>query len=216
MYISGMVSRADPEAVVRELGDKVVGALVHAVGVAKNYLHEYRRQHPDWAAGNAPRTLASLIHDWMWTDLKQQLETLPQVNLIDRHPTREITVRVDSDERLSYRLRMKLHHRDGRTSSYQTQSVIDFELQGVTPTFPGFGETRLEAGYEWDPETRSMGAPVSSLRDGRDKIIWVHPLMGQGELGDGAVTLPVTSGPTLPTLDVPPAGSDGQTGTERS
>jgi len=32
----------------------------------------------------------------MWTDLKQQLETLPQVNLIDRHPTREITVRVDS------------------------------------------------------------------------------------------------------------------------
>jgi hypothetical protein len=45
----GMISRSDPEVVVSELGDKVVGALVHAVRIAKHHLHEYRRQHPDWA-----------------------------------------------------------------------------------------------------------------------------------------------------------------------
>lgn len=60
-----------------------------------------------------------------------------------------------------------------------------------------------------------MGAPVISLRDGRDKIIWVHPLVGQGKVGDGTATLPVTPGPTLPTLDVPSTGPDDQTGTER-
>lgn len=214
---SGMISQPGPDEVVNELGDKVVGAVLHAVEVAKEQFLKYRREHPDWAADNAPRTLASLIHDWMWTALKQQLDELPHVNLIDRHPTREIAVQVQSEERLSYLLRVKLHHPDGRTSSYQTQSVIDFELQGVRPTFPGFGETRLQAGYEWDKETRTMGDPVISLRDGRDKIIWVHSLAEQEDDADGGtVTRPPKPGPTLPTLDVSAVESDDSTGTEET
>lgn len=186
----GMISQTEPDDVVNELGDKVVGAIVHAVEVAKEQYLQYRRQHPDWAADNAPRTLADLIHDWMWADLKQQLDELPHVNLIDQNSTREIVVQVQSEERLSYRFRVKLHHLDGRTSNYQTQSVIDFDRQDIKPTLPRCGETRLKAGYEWDKETRTMGDPVISLRDGRDKIIWVHPLAEQGEAYGGTVTRP--------------------------
>ena len=107
---------------------------------------------------------------------------LPHVNLIDEDPRREIAVQVNSADRLSYLLRLKLHHLDGRTSSYQTQTVIDFELQkGVTQTFPSYEEVRLEAGYAWDAKTRTMGAPVISLRHGRNRVIWVHQLSpGQG------------------------------------
>ena len=74
-------------------------------------------EHPDWAADNAARTIADLIHDWMWTDLKQQLDSLPHVNLIDQDPRREIAVRVHSEDRLFYLLRIKLHHLDGRPAA---------------------------------------------------------------------------------------------------
>jgi hypothetical protein len=211
-----MISHPEPEAVVSELGDKVVDAIVHAVKVAKEKFHQYRQQHPDWAADNAARTLADMIHDWMWSDVKQQLDSLPHVNLIDKDPKREIAVQVHSDERLSYLLRIKLHHLDGRTSSYQTQSVIDFELQGDTQTFPGWGEVRLEAGYEWDARTRMMGAPVLSLRHGRNNVIWVHELPDRGATAGGVVSRPAEPGPTPPVVQVPGRESDDQTGTEQT
>jgi hypothetical protein len=211
---SGMISHPSPEAVVSELGDKVVDAIVHAVNVAKEEYADYRQKHPDWAADNAARTTADLIHDWMWTDLKQQLDLLPHVNLIDQDPLREIGVRVESEDRLSYLLRIKLHHLDGRTSSYQTQTVMDFDLQGVNETFQGWGEVRLYAGYEWEKDTRTMGAPVISLRDGRNKIIWVHELPDQGGSAGATVSRPTRPGaPTLPVVDVPGRNSEEQTGT---
>ena len=198
-----MFSHPNPETVVRELGDKVVDAIVHAVRAAKEEFASYREQHPGWAADNAARTIAGLIHDWMWTDLRQQLDSLPHVNLIDQDPTREIAVQVHSEERLSYLLRVKLHHLDGSTSSYQTQTVIDFEMQGSSETFPGWGEVRLEAGYEWDKDTRTMGEPVISLRHGRNKIIWVHQLPDRGALAGGMVPLPAAPRPPQPVVDVP-------------
>jgi hypothetical protein len=211
---SGMISHPSPEAVVSELGDKVVDAIVHAVKVAKEKFARYREQHPDWAADNAARTIADLIHDWMWTDVKQQLDLLPHVNLIDKDPRREIAVRVHSEERLSYLLRIKLHHLDGRTSSYQTQTVMDFELQEVNETFPGWGEVRLEAGYEWEKDTRTMGAPVISLRHGRNRIIWVHQLPEQGGSAGATVSRPAGPGaPTLPGVEVPGRDSEEQAGT---
>jgi hypothetical protein len=210
-----MISQPTPEAVVSELGDKVVDAIVHAVNVGKEKFALYRKQHPDWAADNAARTIADLIHDWMWADVKQQLDSLPHVNLVDKDPRREIAVQVHSEERLSYLLRIKLHHLDGQTSSYQTQTVIDFEMQGVNETFPGWGEVRLEAGYEWDKNTRTMGAPVISLRNGRNKILWVHQLPDAGAPSAGAtVSRPTGPGtPTLPAVEVPGRDSEEQTGT---
>ena len=201
---------------VSELGDKVV-AIVHAVNVAKKEFQQYRRQHPDWAGDNAARTLADMIHDWMWSDVKQQLDSLPHVSLTDKDPKREIAVQVHSPDRLSYLLRIKLHHLDGRTSSYQTQSVMDFELQGATETFPGWGEVRLEAGYEWDKNTRTMGAPVLSLRHGRNNVIWVHQLPDRDVSGAGdIVSPPAEPGPTPPVVEVPAREPDDQTETEQT
>ncbi len=211
-----MISHPTPEDVVSELGDKVIGAIVHAVKSAKKEFREYRQQHPGWAADNAARTLAGMIHDWMWTDLNQQLDSLPHVYLTDQDPKREIAVQVHSEERLNYLLRIKLHHLDGRTSSYQTQTVIDFEMQGVNQTFPGLGEVRLEAGYEWDKDTRTIGAPVLSLRHGRNKLIWVHELPDQDETGGTAVTRPAEPGPTPPTVDVPGRESNKETGSDQT
>ncbi len=34
-----------------------------------------------------------MIHDWIWTELRQQLELLTQVNMIDKDWRREIAVR---------------------------------------------------------------------------------------------------------------------------
>src|SRR5262249_37962556 len=124
------------------------------------------------------------------------------VTIIDSDPRRELAIRVESEERLSYLLRLKRHHLDGSTSSYQTQTVIDFELQGSNQAFPGFGEVRLEAGYEWDVETRTMGGPLITLRDGRDNVLWTLPLTLYTGAGGGTVTQPTTHGPVLPTVDV--------------
>jgi hypothetical protein len=201
----GMISHPSPEAVVSELGDKVIDAIVQAVAVAKDEFELYRKQHPAWAAENAARTIAGMIHDWMWAELKQQLDLLPHVNMIDKDPRREIGVQVHSPDRLSYLMRIKLHHLDGRTSSYQTQTVIDFELQGQNQTFPGWGEVRLEAGYEWDKDARAMGAPVISLRDGRNKIVWVHELPDQSappQTGGNVASPPSKPGPAAPVVEV--------------
>lgn len=214
---SGMISLPDPEEVLNELGDKVIDAIVHAVGFAKEEFAHYRRQHPAWAAENAARTLADMIHDWMWSDVKQQLDSLSHVNLIDKDPRREIAVRVQSPDRLSYLLRIKLHHLDGRTSSYQTQTVIDFELQGMTQTFPGWGEVRLEAGYEWDKDMRTIGEPVLSLRHGRNKVIWVCqlPYRAAPPEDGGVLVPPVKPGPTPPVVEAPEHDA-GETATEQT
>lgn len=209
-----MISHPDPNTVVTELGDEVVGAIVHAVKVAKEEFNKYRQLHPDWAANAAPRTLASTIHDWMWTDLQRQLEQAPHVHFIDHHPRREIAVQVESPDRLSYLLRIKLHHLDGRTSSYQTQTVMDFELQRPSGTLPGLDRTHLEAGYEWDKDARTMGAPVISLRDGR-AAVWVHQLPEQDEEDGGTVVHPTQPQPTLPDVDVR-AEDDDTAGTEQT
>lgn len=119
---------------------------------------------------------------------------------------------------ISYTISLDVtHHLDGRTSSYQTQTVIDFELQGVTQTFPGYGEVRLEASYEWDAKTRTMGAPVISLRHGRNRVIWAHQLPpGQGGAAGGTVPAPTVSGPALPVVEVAERESDDRTGTDQT
>lgn len=213
---SGMISRPSPEEVTAEIGDKVIDALRLGVSRAKEQFREYQQQHPDWLANNAKRTVADLIHDWMWAAVVAALttvskhpaseadETTPHVTIIDRDPLRELSIRVESEHRLSYLIRLKRHHMDGATSSYQPQTVIDFELQGRNQTFPGFGEVRLEAGYEWDEETRAIGTALITLRDGRNNVIWTLPLSPDaGSAADGVVTRPTTPEPVPPVVGVP-------------
>ncbi|WP_064745374.1 hypothetical protein [Pseudonocardia acaciae] len=197
-----MIPHPSPEDVKAELGDKVLDAVSLGVAHAKEQFGIYQQQHPDWLASNTKRTVASLIHDWMWAAVAKALDEAPHVVIIDRDPVRELAIRVESEHRLSYLLRLKRHHLDGSTSSYQTQTVIDFELQGPNQTFPGYGEVRLEAGYEWDADTRAMGGPLITLRDGRDNVLWTLPLTPHTGIGGGTVTQPTTPGPVLPSISL--------------
>ena len=197
-----MISHPSPDDVVTELDDKVIDAVRLGVAHAKEQFRIYQLEHPDWLAGNAKRTVANLIHDWMWAAVIAELDEAPHVRIIDKDPRRELAIRVESEERLSYLLRLKRHHLDGSTSSYQTQTVIDFELQGPNETFPGYGEVRVEAGYEWDVETRTIGGPLITLRDGRDNVLWTLPLTPHTGAGDGTVTRPTTPEPVLPSVGV--------------
>jgi hypothetical protein len=211
-----MNSHPAMEAVVDELGDKVIAGLARSARHGKQQYRIYCEMHPDWLAINTPRTVACLLHDWMWSELERQFGALEHISLIDNNVKREILVQVESPHRLFYRVRMKRHHLDGRTSSYRTQTVIDFETQGGTQSFPGLDECRLEAGYEWDLATRSVGAGVLTLRDGQDNVLWTYQLPDEpGEAG-GSVAYPTVPGPKLPTVDVDgvsahmrkPTGSD--------
>lgn len=198
-----MISHPSPDEAAAELGDKVLDAVRSGVAHAKEQFRIYQQDHGDWLASNAKRTVANLIHDWMWTAVCNALDDAPHVTIVDSDPRRELSVRVESEHRLSYLMRLKRHHLDGSTSSYQTQTVIDFELQGVNDTFPGFGEVRLEAGYEWDDETRAIGTALVTLRDGRNNVIWTLPLLQQPAGGVGTVTQPTKPTPVLPAIEVP-------------
>jgi len=108
------------------------------------------------------------------------------VALNDREPTREIGVG------LEYRLRVK-RHRDRRVRSYPTPTFLDFQLQGAQLMFPGMAEVRLNVGYGWDEETRSISRPVMSLPHGAD-VVWYEAL--------GAVE-PEVAEPLRPEVDQP-------------
>jgi len=73
----------------------------------------------------------------------------------------------------------------------------------------------LEAGYEWNKDTRTVGAAVISLRDGRDNIIWVHPLPAP-EAKDDKVTRPMVPGPTSPTVGIQGVATDEQAGSDQT
>lgn len=67
---------------------------------------------------------------------------------------------------------------------------------------------------ELEKDTRTMGAPVISLRHGRNKIIWVHQLPEQGGSAGATLSRPAGPGaPTLPGVEVPGRDSEEQAGT---
>ncbi len=60
-------------------------------------------------------------------------------------------------------------------STFLTQGALDF-LEQQPMALDGLDEIRLITGYRWDPELREIGAAVISLRDGSDRVIWMHDL----------------------------------------
>ena len=156
------------EQVRAGVGDKVIGAVSLSVADAKDRLAVYRRTLPDHAAEHSQRGLANMINDWLWASIRRSLGPVANVALNDREPTREIGVG------LEYRLRVK-RHRDRRVRSYPTQTFLDFQLQGPQLAFPGMTEVRLNVGYSWDADTRSISGPVISLPHG-DDVVWYETL----------------------------------------
>ncbi|HEY9472503.1 MAG TPA: hypothetical protein VIS06_01495 [Mycobacteriales bacterium] len=194
-----MFSYPSSAEVFTELGDKVLGAFGRAVVEAADDLRKYRVAFPAWVADHSERGLANWIHDRLWAQASKTLGAIPGVEVSTGEPTREVTVG------LRYRLRMKRHDEVGAVSTYPTQTALEFNLQGIQQAFPNMEEVRLTVGYLWDPENRTIGAAVLSLRDGLDKVVWFEPLPDLGtSAGQTEQPTPVrpVSGPSTPTVDV--------------
>ncbi len=195
-----MQSYPSRSEVIDVLGSKIVSALNDAVRRAEVDFEEYRRLHPGWAARHTERTLANLIHDHFWHHLLLLLDEVDGVMFVDEEPTREMWVGAN------YRVRLKRHNDYDKVSSYPTQAALEFFRQpGAQPTLEGLERVHLCAGYQWDRETRSMGAAVLSLRDGQDNVIWLEELAPPAEGGAVGTSMPPLPIPPSPSID---AGTD--------
>lgn len=174
-----MISYPDPDAVLADLGDKVVGALAGAVVGAQRDLAVYRSTLPELAASHGPRGLANWIHDQMWRHVVAALDEHPAVELVEAGATREVIV---GDR---FRIRVKRHGADGSTSSYATPTALDFMAQPQAQ-LPGLEVLNLTAGYEWDEDALEIVRAVLSLRDGPGKAVWLISL-DDGDTGFGRV-----------------------------
>lgn len=118
--------------------------------------------------------------------------------------TREVLV---SDK---YRLRIKRHHLDGMVSTYPTQTALEF-LEQPTGQLPGLEQVHLIAGYEWDRDERRIVRPVLSLRDSKDKIIWLAELPEDASGTASVIDLPPSGDPSGPEIVLgPDLGGEGR------
>ncbi len=197
---------SSPEQVLDDLGNKVAQGLALMVARTRADLDLYRRTFPGWVADSTDRGLLNWCHDRAWAHAVRIFDGVREVSFVDRPPTRELYVGT------RYRMRVKKHDIEGGISTFLTQGALDF-LEQEPATLDGLEEIRLIAGYGWDPELRAVGAAVVSLRDGHDRVIWMHEL-DEPAGGVVATTPPIlpTTGPQLPQI----AMSDGAGHEQRS
>jgi len=189
------------EEVLDEIGEKPVEAFARSVRLARRDLGSYRDFSPQWVADHSERGLANWISDRLWAHLAELAEPVSDMTVFEKGPLRELIVG------LNHRFRFKRHDDAGSVASFPTAGFLEFATQ-PSAQLPGLEETRLIAGYDWNKDSRDMGAAVMSLRDGKDNVIWKEPLPdvgGQaGEEGTGPVPVlsPTRSGPSAPTVAV--------------
>ncbi|MBM7367458.1 hypothetical protein [Gordonia hydrophobica] len=185
-----MKSAYESEAVLADLGSKVVDGIAVAVRDTRTDFTTYREQHPTWVAEHSERGLANWIHDRLWAHLQRQLEHLDDCFFDNDEPERHFRVGT------RYHFRAKRHSEDGAVATYPTQGALEFMEQELF--IDGMEEVRLLGGYTWDREERAILQPVITLRDSRDNVIWLEALI---EPTSGVAATPLTPvDPTLPTL----------------
>ncbi len=141
------------------------------------------------------RCLANLIHDRMWAHMLG-LGDENDVTMHESGVTREIVVG-------QIRLRLKRHNLGDRVSNYPTQTALEFWVQRREGILPGMEEITLAAGYRWHTDTKAIGAPVISYRDGRENVIWAMELGGGAfEGGVTPITWSPLGTPDLPIVDI--------------
>lgn len=173
--VSGMKSHPDSGAVLPDLGDKVLGAIVEAVSATRDDLERYNQEFPDFVADHSQRCLANWIHDRLWRQLVARLDGQPHVRIVDKEPTREIIV--DGASYGQYRIRVKRHRgRKGAVATYPTRAAISFMHQLQLDIFDDLPIHHLIVGYEWDHRLHVIVRPVLSLRDGIANVIWLEAL----------------------------------------
>jgi hypothetical protein len=200
-----MKSYPSSQQVLEDLGDKVVDGLALAFARTRTDLREYRSDRPHFAATSSERGLANWIHDRYWSHLAGLLGDAPDVIVVDKEPLREVCVGV------RYRIRIKRHQQDGSVSTYPTQTALEFLTQDGQTALSGLEEVKLVGGYSWNRDSRDLVAPVISLRDGADKVIWSVELPTAGDEEGGArVVRPEDPSPKQPTISLPTAALDDE------
>ena len=111
------------QEVLDEIGGKAAAAFVLSVKRTKADLRAYRETFPQWVADHSDRGLANWIHDRLWAHLKTLADQVPDMDIIEKGPTREIAVG------LNYRLRFKRHDEVGDIASYPTETFLEFVAQ---------------------------------------------------------------------------------------
>lgn len=208
---SGMFSAPYPtdDEVVTELGDKFLSALVTAVRGARSDINDMREWRPSWFPVMHSRVLSNLIHDRIWARLVADINNDPDTRIIEKGAAREVMIG------LHLRLRVKRHHSGDRISTYPTRTAIEFWQQSTNNHIPGLEEVRIAVGYRWDREIRKVGAPLLSLRDGKENIIWAVEL---DEPAEGVAVTWTPIEPTLPSIELGDIGdetdNEGATGNE--
>lgn len=200
-----MFSPRDSVAVLDEVGDKFLGALVRAMGAASRDYQEFRTWRPEWVAGMFEREVAGIIHTRLWAHLGSELDGVENVTLHAAEPNREISI-VTPLGRL-YRLRAKRHSDRDRISSYPTASDQRFWGEPVA-AFEEMDAICLAVGYRWDAEARAIGDAVVSYREGKNRVVWAY-VVEQGAAGNAATPIvrsPIE--PTLPMIDLLTATED--------
>jgi hypothetical protein len=192
-----MISRTDNpfdmEALLDQLGDKVTGAVAAAVVEVRADLALYRAEHPGWASSDSERGLANWINDRLWDHLVRLLDGVDVVAIGERGSTRELIVR----DRI--RIRVKRHDMNGAIATYPTRTALSFYKQSCQLVlFDGLPEVYLAVGYVWERESREIGVPVVSLRDGVDNLVWMHELP-QPPM-ESVVSMPPVSDAPAPTV----------------
>lgn len=206
--ISGM--KQTTFRIVRDdIGDKPIQAFATCVAAARSDLTVYRETFPTWVVESSERGLANWINDRMWAHLIRLVDGEDGVALIEKGVTREVVIGIN------YRFRLKRHDAVGMVASYDTPTFIEWCSQddggGV---LPGMEETRLIAGYVWDRNLREIGAPVISMRDGKEEILWIEEL--EEPVASGGVVAPRPAQPTPPTPTIGVSDEIGQRTEESS
>lgn len=194
-----------PQEVSNELGDKIIHGLSSVITGAATDLAEYRRVLPGAVSRASSRGLANWIHDAMRARALAEFDGFAKVRFSEREP--HFDAFVTSTEGTVFRVRFKRHTSTGRIANYRTQGALDFVSQPEDLlSLIGLRLVHLCVGYEWDAETRSMGAPVMTLRDGSfEDVVWMVDLPATPDEGVGSVTTPIAPiihGPAQPRIEV--------------
>ncbi|MGN6130965.1 MAG: hypothetical protein ACTHOK_11555 [Nocardioidaceae bacterium] len=215
-----MATYMTSQQVSDELGDKIMHGFSSIVLGAAADLAEYRRVLPAAVSRASGRGLANWIHDAMRARARAEFDGLSQVSFTEHEP--HFDAYIASPEQTLFRVRFKRHTASGRIANVRTQGALDFVSQpDDLLSLLGMKTVHLCVGYEWDAETRTMSAPVMTLRDGSfEDVVWMLDLPAAPAAGVGTVITPVTpivpttEGPALPTIEV--AGDDEASDNEGS
>ena len=198
----------DSHSTLEELGEKVVESFGRAVRDTRDNLQTFRRSNPYFASIATGRTLASIIHDWLFDHLVRGLSGIGGVVVRDDDITREFFIHQ------KYRIRVKRHDGEGGVSTHRTTTALAFMEQGQL-NLGGHEDkmVNLIVGYRWDSATNEIKWPVLSLRDSLENVIWLVELP---EPPDGSTVVTPHPEPTAdgPTISVIRSGRDGNNGTD--